>query len=209
MKTVKILFQGDSVTDEERDKSNPHHLGKGYAEFAAQRLKKMFPEKQLEFLNLGISGNKSADLRARWESDCIEIKPDIVSLMIGINDVWHSYAHNLNITTEEYYENCRYMLETVKNKTSARVVVMEPFLLDNPEKPFRARLDPDIDAIRALAREYADLLIPSDGLMAAAAIEYRNVELTYDGVHPKEAGARLIGDWSAEAIGKIIRKYDL
>ena len=59
MKTIKILFQGDSVTDEERDRNDPHHLGKGYAKFAAQRLKEVFPQKQLEFLNLGISGNKS------------------------------------------------------------------------------------------------------------------------------------------------------
>lgn len=67
MKTVKILFQGDSVTDEERDRNDPHHLGKGYAKFAAQRLKEVFPQKQLEFLNLGISGNKSGDLLERWE----------------------------------------------------------------------------------------------------------------------------------------------
>ena len=70
MKTIKILFQGDSVTDEERDRNDPHHLGKGYAKFAAQRLKEVFPQKQLEFLNLGISGNKSGDLLERWEKDC-------------------------------------------------------------------------------------------------------------------------------------------
>ena len=66
-------------------------------------------------------------------------------------------------------------------------------MLDNPEKPFREKLDPDIDAIRALSREYADILVPLDGMMTAAAIEYRNEDLTFDGVHPKEAGARLIG----------------
>ena len=197
MKTIKILFQGDSVTDEERDRNDPHHLGKGYAKFAAQRLKEVFPQKQLEFLNLGISGNKSGDLLERWEKDCIAVQPDIVCFMIGINDVWHSYAHGLDI-----------MLETLKSKTKAGLVVMEPFLLDNPEKPFREKLDPDIDAIRALSREYADILVPLDGMMTAAAIEYRNEDLTFDGVHPKEAGARLIGGWASEAIGKVIDKYD-
>ena len=207
MKTVKILFQGDSVTDEERDRNDPHHLGKGYAKFAAQRLKEVFPQKQLEFLNLGISGNKSGDLLERWEKDCIAVQPNIVCFMIGINDVWHSYAHGLDITTEEYSENCRRMLEALKSKTKAGLVVMEPFLLDNPE-PFREKLDPDIDAIRALSREYADILVPLDGMMTAAAIEYRNEDLTFDGVHPKEAGARLIGGWASEAIGKVIDKYD-
>ena len=142
MKTVKILFQGDSVTDEERDRNDPHHLGKGYAKFAAQRLKEVFPQKQLEFLNLGISGNKSGDLLERWEKDCIAVQPNIVCFMIGINDVWHSYAHGLDITTEEYSENCRRMLEALKSKTKAGLVVMEPFLLDNPEKPFRESLTP-------------------------------------------------------------------
>ena len=191
MKNVKILFQGDSVTDEERDRNDPHHLGKGYAKFAAQRLKEVFPQKQLEFLNLGISGNKSGDLLERWEKDCIAVQPNIVCFMIGINDVWHSYAHGLDITTEEYSENCRRMLEALKSKTKAGLVVMEPFLLD-----------------RALSREYADILVPLDGMMTAAAIEYRNEDLTFDGVHPKEAGARLIGGWASEAIGKVIDKYD-
>ena len=168
MKTIKILFQGDSVTDEERDRNDPHHLGKGYAKFAAQRLKEVFPQKQLEFLNLGISGNKSGDLLERWEKDCIAVQPNIVCFMIGINDVWHSYAHGLDITTEEYSENCRRMLEALKSKTKAGLVVMEPFLLDNPEKPFREKLDPNIDAIRALSREYADILVPLDGMMTAA-----------------------------------------
>ena len=208
MKTIKILFQGDSVTDEERDRNDPHHLGKGYAKFAAQRLKEVFPQKQLEFLNLGISGNKSGDLLERWEKDCIAVQPNIVCFMIGINDVWHIYAHGLDITTEEYSENCRRMLEALKSKTKSGLVVMEPFLLDNPEKPFREKLDPDIDAIRALSREYADILVPLDGMMTAAAIEYRNEDLTFDGVHPKEAGARLIGGWASEAIGKVIDKYD-
>ena len=80
MKTIKILFQGDSVTDEERDRNDPHHLGKGYAKFAAQRLKEVFPQKQLEFLNLGISGNKSGDLLERWEKDCIAVQPDFVEM---------------------------------------------------------------------------------------------------------------------------------
>ena len=100
------------------------------------------------------------------------------------------------------------MLETLKSKTKAGLVVMEPFLLDNPEKPFREKLDPDIDAIRALSREYADILVPLDGMMTAAAIEYRNDDLTFDGGHPKEACARLIGGWASEAIGKVIDKYD-
>lgn len=209
LKPIRILFQGDSVTDEERDRSNPHHLGKGYAKFCAQSLITKFPARELKFINLGISGNKSEDLLRRWKTDCIDIKPDIVCLMIGINDVWHSYSYGLNITPTEYADNCRQMLEDLKKETYAKIILMEPFLLDNPEKPFRGRLDPNIDILRTLAKEYADLYIPLDGMITAAAIEYPEQELTYDGVHPKEYGAKLIGEWSASAIEKIINKYEL
>lgn len=209
LKPIRILFQGDSVTDEERDRSNPHHLGKGYAKFCAQSLITKFPARELEFINLGISGNKSEDLLKRWKTDCIDIKPDIVCLMIGINDVWHSYSHGLNITPTEYADNCRQMLEDLKKETYAKIILMEPFLLDNPEKPFRGRLDPNIDILRALAKKYADMYIPLDGMITAAAIEHPEQELTYDGVHPKEYGAKLIGEWSASTIEKIINKYEL
>jgi len=206
-KILRILFQGDSVTDEERDRSDPHHLGKGHAKFTAELLREHYGErKEFEFINLGISGNKSEDLYERWQEDCIALKPDIVCFMVGINDVWHCYNHGLDITPEQYGENCEKMFVALQEKTDARLVVMEPFLLDNPEKPFRERLDPNIDKIRALSFKYADEYVPLDGLMTAAAIHFPKDELTYDGVHPREKGARIIARFAADAIISTINK---
>ena len=86
---MKILFQGDSITDADRDREDPHNLGNGYPKDAARFLKEKFPEIDFEFIDLGISGNQTIDLVNRLQSDFIDIQPDIVSILIGVNDTWH------------------------------------------------------------------------------------------------------------------------
>lgn len=204
---IRLLFQGDSVTDEERDRSDIHSLGKGYAKFCAQMLTEQCPDIDFEFINLGIGGNKSADLLTRWQEDCIDVNPDIVCFMVGVNDVWHSYPpHNLNITPEQYSDNCEKMFVQLREKSNAKLVVMEPFLLEVPDKPFRERMNPNIDVIRRLAQKYADCYVPLDGLMAAAAVHTPIEVLTWDGVHPRDDGAIEIAHWATRAIKRVIRE---
>ena len=101
---MKILFQGDSVTDAGRDRSQSSDMGFGYPKYASAMLEDAFSDIDFAFVNLGISGNRTEDLVARMQSDFIEIQPDIVSVMIGINDVWHHYACSGIYTSNEAFE---------------------------------------------------------------------------------------------------------
>ena len=88
---MKILFQGDNITDAGRDQRNYHHLGNGYPKYAAEMIREAHPDTDFEFINLGISGNRTGQLFDRLYADAIELQPDIISILIGINDLWHRY----------------------------------------------------------------------------------------------------------------------
>ena len=120
---MKILFQGDSVTDAGRDRSNPHDMGEGYPRYASAMIQDSYPDTGFEFVNLGISGNRTADLVSRLESDFVDVQPDIVSVMIGINDVWHHYSFTYIETTDAEFEaNLRLILTALRARTHARIL---------------------------------------------------------------------------------------
>lgn len=204
---MRILFQGDSITDAGRDRSDPHHLGGGYPKFVAELLREQYPEMELDFVNFGISGNRTWDLLDRWESDCLAWQPDVVSIMIGINDTWRFYDQGLRTTTEEYEANYRSLLQQIRDHTNAKIVMLEPYLLPvNPDWDcWREDLNPKIDAARRLAREFADVYIPLDGLFAAACVGNEPAAFSGDGVHPNEAGARFIARLYADAVAPYIK----
>lgn len=204
---MRILFQGDSITDAGRDRNDPHHLGNGYPKYAAQLLKERFPDKSLEFLNLGVSGNRTCDLVARWQADCINWQPDIVSIMIGVNDTWRAFDQNDPTTVEQFEANYRKILTDVREHTRANILILEAYLLRNePGKDtWREDLTPKIDATRRLALEFADAYIPTDGLLAAASVAQSPVYWSEDGVHPNENGARFIADYYAETVASWIK----
>jgi len=202
---MRILFQGDSITDAGRDRADIHNLGYGYPKFAAEIITANHPSTTFEFINLGISGNKAEDLRERWQVDCIDHQPDIISILIGVNDTWH-HAESRNWMSHEYFEVCyRDILTSIKQKTSAKIIILEQFLLAVPDKDFfRIDLDPKIQITRKLAREFADIFIPFDGLFAAASISAPPTHWANDGVHPSEAGARFMAKKYARAISKLM-----
>lgn len=201
---MKILFQGDSITDWGRDRDDYHNLGGGYPKFAAEAIKNRHPDTEFEFINLGISGNQTADLVGRWQAECIDLQPDVVSILIGINDVWHRAGNREWLAHEKFEENYRSILTDVKKKTNAKIIMLEPFLLSVPDKEFfREDLDPKIDIVRKLAREFADVYIPLDGFFAARSVQSEPTSWAYDGVHPTEAGAYVIGAQYADAFDAI------
>ena len=205
---MKILFQGDSITDAGRDRSDPHHLGAGYPLYSAELIRSEFPDHEFEFLDLGIGGNRSGNLLDRMEQDIVSIQPDLISILIGINDVWHRRAPTgINTTDEQFASNYRRILETVKTRTNARLLMIEPFLLQVPDKlEMRPELIRIIEITRELAREFADAYLPLDGLLAAAEIEAKKPNVfSDDGVHPNAVGAQWIAQRYLQAAAPLIR----
>ena len=201
---MKILFQGDSITDWGRNREDPHQLGDGYVKYAAEAIKFRHPATQFEFLNLGISGNKVLDLVERWQSDCIEIQPDVVSILIGVNDVWHRAETREWLDNAVFEEQYRTILEETKAKTKAKIIMLEPYLAYTEDKAFfREDLAPKIEVVRKLAREYADVFVPLDGIIAAASVGCDPTLWAYDGVHPAEGGQHLIARAYADAFDAI------
>jgi lysophospholipase L1-like esterase len=199
---VTVLFQGDSVTDCGRDRENPLSLGDGYPLIAAGMLAAMYPDTDFCFINKGVSGDRVRDLERRWDEDCVSLDPTVVSILIGINDVWRRYDSEDPIGTEEFKEQYSRILSRVKTETEARLLILEPFLIpaDADKERFREDLDPKITAIRKLAREFGAIYVPLDGLFAAACMKKPPAYYAEDGIHPTVAGHGFIAKKLTEAL---------
>ena len=200
-----VLFQGDSITDAGRIREQGGDLGRGYAMMAASRLGAAFPERRLEFLNRGISGNTLSEMCARWEADCVELEPDWVSILIGINDTWRWVDSGDATTPERFEEDYRDMLSRTKDALGARLVICEPFLLPVPDDydRWRADLDPKIEVCRRLAGEFDAVYVGFDGLFAGAASRREAGYWAPDGIHPTPAGHALMAQAWLEAVGAL------
>src|SRR5690606_39208827 len=163
-----VLFQGDSVTDVGRIYDEKDDLGKGYPLLISSLFAALYPTMDVKFINRGISGNRTVDLRERWKEDCIDVKPTVVSILIGINDCWRRYDSNDPTALDDFIENYRAILDRTRAELDARIILCEPFVLPTPpdRRRWREDLDPKIQAVRDLAREYNALLIPLDGIFA-------------------------------------------
>lgn len=197
-KSDRILFIGDSVTDAGRNRLKSKDLGKGYPKMVAEMLQSLYPELQLTFLNRGISGNKVDDLEKRWQKDCIDLEPDIVSILIGINDTWHRIGQRnfgTDATFRQFENIYRTILRQVSEQTNAKIVIMEPFLLHYPEnrKDWRIDFNPRREIIAKLANEFAVHYIRLDEILNEQAKRTGEQFLTGDdGIHPTLAGHRTI-----------------
>lgn len=200
-----VLFQGDSITDWGRNREDGASLGVGYSLMVASRLGHLYPEKNITFLNRGIGGNRTIDLQKRWDKDCLELKPNVLSIMIGINDTWRRFDNNENTPVEQYEARYRDLLQRATDKLDVKLVMMEPFVLPVPEdrKLWRADLDPKIHVVRELAREFGAVLVPLDGLFAEASTKADPAFWALDGVHPSPAGHGLIAEAWLKAVGAI------
>ena len=201
---TRILFQGDSITDCGRDRSIPESLGGGYVNMVAGFLSALHPGLGVQCLNRGISGNRAIDLIKRWNEDCLDLKPDVLSIYIGINDVWRRYDRNLPTSAAEYEKNYRVLLDKTREALpETKLVLIEPFVLPVPEDriAWREDLDPKIDVVRHLAREYSALYVPLDGVFASASMHQTPAFWASDGVHPTPPGHGLIARSWLQATG--------
>lgn len=205
---TRILFQGDSITDAGRDKRNYRDLGQGYPKYAAEALREKFPDADFDFINFGISGNRTSQLFDRIYPDAIEFQPDVISILIGVNDIWHRYSKQRIATTDAQIAlNYRSILERIKNETNAKIVILAPFVLDAPDKDdLRNDLKTVLPIVRELAEEFADVYIPLDKHFAEALKEQPEaLYYSADGVHPNDNGRMFIGRIYADAVSKLIK----
>lgn len=198
-----ILFQGDSITDAGRSRdqdkegkpNNQGGLGSGYAWLAAAALLTDRPKDGLRIFNRGISGNKVFQLADRWQKDCLDLQPAVLSVLIGVNDIWHRLNGNYDGTVEIYERDYRALIErTRKALPKVKLVVCEPFVLRCGavnEKWF-----PQFDAYRAAARRVAEAhkaaWVPFQSMFDTAVQFAPPEHWAKDGVHPSPAGAALM-----------------
>ena len=207
MKKVTIVYQGDSITDAGRDKRNYHDMGKGYPLYATELIKEAFPEVEFEFINQGIGGNRTSQLFDRFYTDAIAFEPDVISILIGINDIWHRYGSGKIATTNTQIEtNYRAILERIRTETKAKIVMIAPYILDVDDKEqMREDLKSVLSIIRSLADEYADAYIPlNEYFEEALKTQPEPKYYSGDGIHPNANGAAFIGAKYAEAVKPLI-----
>jgi lysophospholipase L1-like esterase len=196
-----LLFQGDSITDWGRDRKdmNPNTtnaIGGGYASYITGNLLLESPEKKLSIYNRGISGDKVFQLRDRWQTDTLDLKPDVISILVGVNDFWHTLDYNYVSTVEVYEKDLRALLTATKEKLpQVQFIIGEPFSL----KGFKVtgeRWYPAFDAYRAAARkvaaEFDAAFIPYQSIFDKALKIAPKEYWLMDGVHPTMAGAMLM-----------------
>jgi lysophospholipase L1-like esterase len=215
VKTIKlskdqvILFQGDSITDSGRNKEDTGfntagNLGTGYPLLAGAALLNKYEALNLKIYNKGISGNKVFQLAERWDKDCIEIKPDILSILIGVNDIWHKLNGNYDGTIEIYRNDYTALLErTVKALPGVKLIVCEPFAVKGvkavDEKWYPEFYDYQKSA-REIAKQFKATFIPFQSIYDEAQKRAPGSYWTGDGVHPTLAGAQLMAKAWMKAI---------
>ena len=204
-----ILFQGDSITDAGRDKNSktpntPPMMGSGYVIQAAGELLFKHAEKNLTIYNKGISGNKVYQLAERWDADCLELKPAVLSILIGVNDFWHTLTSNYQATVKTYEDDYRALLKrTLVTLPNVKLVIGEPFAVkgikavDNTWYP---EFDKYREAAKRIADEFKAVFIPYQKLFDEAQKRAPGVYWTYDGVHASLAGAHLMANAWMQAI---------
>jgi lysophospholipase L1-like esterase len=206
-----VLIQGDSITDAGRnrrseDKANDRSaLGGGYAFLIAAQLLAARRDPELKIYNRGISGHKVFQLADRWDKDCLALKPDVVSILIGVNDIWHKLDGRYDGTIEIYERDYRALLERTRRELpGVKLVVCEPFVLRcgavNDE------WFPDFDGYRAAARKVATafdtVFVPFQSMFDEATKNTPPAYWAGDGVHPTIAGAQLMAQAWLDAVSK-------
>jgi lysophospholipase L1-like esterase len=207
-KDHKILFQGDSITDAGRDKKNQvaneqKAFGGGYAWMAASHLLIGNPGLNLTIHNRGISGNKVHQLAARWDKDCIELKPDILSILIGVNDIWHGLNGRYDGNVKTYEDDFIALLErTRKSLPNTRFIICEPFVLKCGA--VNDKWFPEFDHYRESARRVSDqfegIFVPFQSMFDQAVKYAPAKHWAGDGVHPSPHGASLMAHFWLKAL---------
>lgn len=204
-----ILFQGDSITDagRKRDKTNPNQasaLGSGYAMIAASGLLYNYAGKNLKVYNRGISGNKVYQLADRWDNDTFNLKPNVLSILVGVNDFWHTLVNGYKGTIKTYRDDYKTLLDRTKQTLpDVKLIIGEPYAVigvKSVDEKWYPAFDEYRKAAREIAASYDAVFIPYQSIYDKAQKLAPGAYWTADGVHPTLAGARLMAHAWMEAV---------
>ncbi|WP_345626666.1 SGNH/GDSL hydrolase family protein [Rugosimonospora acidiphila] len=197
-----VVFIGDSITDcGRRDSYAP--FGNGYMSLIRAFVTARRPDAHLTWTNQGISGNTVRDLAARWERDAIEARPDWLSVMIGINDVWRAFTGQLDeaVPIDEYERTLRALLTRAVQATGCRLILADPYIIEpDRDEPQRAESDRYGKVVAALAAEFDAVHVATQQAFDQALSSTRPSDWADDRIHPNLAGHAVIADAFLQAI---------
>lgn len=195
MKT--IVFQGDSITDARRSKDDDHFRGSGYVTMTAGRIGVDLPGKY-RILNRGVSGDRIVDLYARMKVDILNLKPDILTILIGVNDTWHAYGPDNGVPVPKYEKIFDILLYEIREELpECKIFLLEPFVLPGCETEdifdaFYADISLRQQVCRKLCAKHDLPFVPLQKPLEALAEQTSNDYVLFDGVHPTAAGHAVI-----------------
>ncbi|MFC5653568.1 SGNH/GDSL hydrolase family protein [Paenibacillus solisilvae] len=208
-KNDKLVIIGDSITDSSRARPVGEGLfdaiGKGYVGNVEALLTATYPELGIRVVNMGTSGHRVRDLKERWQTDVIELKPDWLSIMIGANDVWRQYDSPTMTEEHVYIEEYETTLEEliVQTKSGLKgLILMTPFFIEpNKSDLMRATTDKYGEVVKRLAKKHGALLVDTQAAFDKVLTHLYSATLSWDRVHPNQAGNAVLARAFLQQIG--------
>ncbi len=200
---LTILFQGDSITDAGRNRAHYYAndgsgMGHGYVFQIVSQMLAHHPGEQLKCYNRGISGNKVFQLAHRWQEDCLQLQPDVLSILIGVNDFWHTLTNNYDGTPEVFDQDLRALLTTtLEVLPEIKIMLGEPFAVSGGtaiSATWKDKFPPYQQAVRQIATDFKATFVPYQKVFDTALERAPASHWCPDGVHPSMAGAVLMKD---------------
>jgi lysophospholipase L1-like esterase len=209
----KFLLIGDSITDAGRDPSGEATpwgqpgFGHGYVGLIEAWLGATRPQDRIRLINRGTSGNTVRDLKARWQTDVLDLKPDWVSIMIGVNDVWRQYdtplRTELHVPLDEYTRT----LEELVTRTRPLVtglVLATPFVIEgNQADPMRSTMDAYGSVVRDLAQKHDAHFVDIQAALDEVLVHTHPMTLAWDRIHPNTTGHMIMARAFLKTLGAL------
>ncbi|MEL6717142.1 MAG: SGNH/GDSL hydrolase family protein [Bacteroidota bacterium] len=212
-KKMTVLFQGNSITDAGRSRASYYPnsgsgMGSGYVQHAATHLMGEHPEVEWKIYNRGISGHKVFQLANRWEDDALQLQPDVLSILIGVNDFWHTLSHSYQGTVETYEKDFIQLLErTKKALPNIKFLIGEPFVCEDgtaiATEQWNAKFPAYRTAAKKVAQQFDAVFIPYQKVFDEARKVAPTSYWCPDGVHPSMAGNYLMAKAWLEGFGDL------
>ena len=216
MKKTVILFQGDSITDGGRLKDPNrawdlnHQMGHCYAYNIASFLGARYPERYYEFINRGISGNRVADLYGRWKEDALKFKPDILSMLVGINDCGSTINYGTGSEPDRFEKIYQLMMDEMREvNPDVKLILMEPFMLPVAERKekfelWNSAICPIQEKVQCLANRNGAVFVPLQDKFLELCKVREPEYWVWDGIHPTVAGHQIIADQWLTCVKEIL-----